>query len=112
MANKANVEPPQEYHLPLLTGFSGANAVYWKNQFGEVHIQGNVTKNSNYIDGDIIAVMPEGFRPTYDVEQPAVLGGEYQGAIVQVMLDGNVALRLNPTNCTHAYLSATFISAQ
>lgn len=59
--------PPQEFSLPLASGFSnggGGNSVYWKDQFNQVHFLVSVTNQNSLSSGDVIATLPAGFRPS------------------------------------------------
>lgn len=63
----ATATPPQEYGLPLASGFSnggGGNSVYWKDQFNQVHFLVSVTNQNSLSSGDVIATLPAGFRPS------------------------------------------------
>lgn len=63
----ATATQPQEYGLPLASGFSnggGGNSVYWKDQFNQVHFLVSVTNQNSLSSGDVIATLPAGFRPS------------------------------------------------
>lgn len=63
----ATATPPQEFDLPLASGFSnggGGNSLYWKDQFNQVHFLVSVTNQNSLSSGDVIATLPAGFRPS------------------------------------------------
>ena len=63
----ATAMKPQEFDLPLASGFSnggGGNSVYWKDQFNQVHFLVSVTNQNSLSSGDVIATLPAGFRPS------------------------------------------------
>ena len=63
-ANKANVEPPMEYDLPLAEGIISQSAPkYWKDGSNNVGISGVIRFNEKPVSSQVIAVLPVGYRP-------------------------------------------------
>ena len=67
----AAATPPQEYSLTLVDGFSG-NGYLRKNQFGEVHIDGTISRATAIPSYTQFATLPEGFRPAHAIYATAV----------------------------------------
>lgn len=68
-ANKVNKTPPQKHSLVIADGLTGTGH-YWKNGFNEVSLFFAVSKASGLAYGEIIGILPAGFRPS---EQTTVL---------------------------------------
>ena len=78
-ANKAGRVVPTQYDVPLIEPFTSVYGLkYSKNEFGEVVIQGNIYIESGLQAGNTqVAIMPEGFRPSFQVHAPAYLNIDY-----------------------------------
>ena len=71
----ATATPPEEIPLNLAAGISvvaSHPALFWKNQFGEVTVVVSASKATPFIDTEVIATLPEGFRPKYTMIFPCV----------------------------------------
>ena len=71
----ATATPPEEIPLKLAEGISvvaSHPALFWKNQFGEVTVVVSASKATPFIDTEVIATLPEGFRPKYTMIFPCV----------------------------------------
>ena len=71
----ATALPPEEIPLNLAAGISTVAshpALFWKNQFGEVTVVVSASKATPFIDTEVIATLPEGFRPKYTMIFPCV----------------------------------------
>lgn len=74
-ARIATALPPEEIPLNLAAGISvvaSHPALFWKNQFGEVTVVVSASKATPFIDTEVIATLPEGFRPKYTMIFPCV----------------------------------------
>lgn len=88
----AKAERPEEYVVPLLGGLRSADAnrvnVYWRNQSGEVTMVLSGKATTGVSAGAIIAILPEGYRPT---KQAIITRGTHEGiARIHVLEDGSV----------------------
>lgn len=79
LANKAGKVIPSQYDIPLIEPFTSTYGLkYSKDEFGQVIIQGNIYINSGLQAGNTqVAIMPEGFRPSFQVHAPAYLNIDY-----------------------------------
>ena len=90
------MEMPTQYALSLVSGLQG-NAVYHKNQFGEVTIIINLSKSgtSEDLGNGLIGTLPVGFRPQFWTVVPCISGSGENGtakaaANLQIHTDGRV----------------------
>lgn len=107
----ATATPPQDFDLPLAEGISAVNpCTYRKNQFSEVSVGGSV---SGPIEaGTAIATLPSGFRPTNNVERPAVysVNGAWTGGTVAITTDG-IVRAYGQASATSVVFAADFVAA-
>lgn len=102
--------PPQEFNLPLAEGITALQpCTYWKNQFGEVTIGG--CASGAVSDGSTIATLPEGYRPSRDVERPATFteGGSRFAGSVFIDTAGIVTIH-TPAEATNVVFAASFLA--
>lgn len=88
----ATATQPQEYDLPVSAGITAKTALkYWKDGSGNVGISGTFIFTSDPTSGQVIAVLPAGFRP--EVGQNIALISE-NGTIGYgwVLANGNIQL--------------------
>ncbi|MBM6887871.1 pyocin knob domain-containing protein [Pseudoflavonifractor phocaeensis] len=67
--------PPQEFNLPLASGWSalpGGLATYFKTQESVVCLTLNVGSSTPVSQGNLIATLPEGYRPSAQIKVPIV----------------------------------------
>lgn len=107
-----NKETPQTYPLPVPAGFTSM-ARYHKNQFGEVTVVGQVLAPSAFTDNQVIATLPEGFRPQSNFGSvPATLSGPFAPSCLSVNTSGEIAIRAaGNTSATYVYISFTFVAS-
>ena len=82
----ATATPPKEYDLPI-TGVSdveNGNSRYSKNDFGEVICQISITPGEDIPSYTILAMLPEGFRPTKSLSMPAMIAIDGTRAMGQI----------------------------
>lgn len=68
--------PPQEFDLPLASGwsnYSGMRSRYWKNQFDEVSVVVDISNPNTVSHGAVVATLPEGFRPAAAFDAPTII---------------------------------------
>ena len=71
----ATSTPPQEFNLPLASGWSalpGGLATYFKTQESVVCLTLNVGSSTPVSQGNLIATLPEGYRPSAQIKVPIV----------------------------------------
>lgn len=109
----AAAEPPQEYELPLDSGFINRSAsLYSKDQFGRVFIRISVQtiSDSAAIQGTMtIANLPEGYRPKTGVVAPAFADGSGGGANVLVRPSGEI-LVYSSENSSFVHSQITYLT--
>lgn len=72
----ATATPPQEFDLPLASGwsnYSGMRSRYWKNQFDEVSVVVDISNPNTVSHGAVVATLPEGFRPAAAFDAPTII---------------------------------------
>lgn len=92
----ATITSPKEYDLPLAAGITPLQPCkYRKNQFGEVYAYG--CARSNVVDNDIVATMPEGFRPAHPIEVPASFTSNDNNRVSgTVIIQGDGRVQVHP----------------
>ena len=92
----ANATPPQEFDLPLASGFTNADvgikSRYSKDQMGQVFVDLAVSGSINANTITTIATLPEGFRPSYIAHSVAYrYTGQLPSIGLWVSVDGTVS---------------------
>lgn len=110
--------PPQEFSLPLSTGWSTNNGcLYRKTQDSMVVIIAQFVLNSGATasDGMELATLPEGFRPRSYLIVPACMqdGSERLSCAVQISTSGKMIYngKANTTSVFRVYLNTSFFAA-
>lgn len=110
--------PPQEFSLPLSTGWSTNNGcLYRKTQDSMVVIIAQFVLNSGATasDGMELATLPEGFRPSSYLIVPACMqdGSERLSCVVQISTSGKMIYngKANTTSVFRVYLNTSFFAA-
>ena len=110
--------PPQEFSLPLSTGWSTNNGcLYRKTQDSMVVIIAQFVLNSGATasDGMELATLPEGFRPRSYLIVPACMqdGSERLSCVVQISTSGKMIYngKANTTSVFRVYLNTSFFAA-
>lgn len=81
--------PPQEFDLPLAEGWTGL-AKYYKTQANICFIELDILKNATIQNGEVLATLPEGFRPSYLRMQPAIVYSPHGSTTIGVSPTGSV----------------------
>lgn len=110
----ATAEPPQEYELPLVVGYTSGNAKYFILQNRVVHISGYISSIDNVFSFEqVLGTLPVGYRPKEVVHSPSVAHPPIVAGLIHVHPDGNILLRVdNVTSQKAVYFSFSFLSAQ
>lgn len=78
----ATATPPQEFDLPLASGWSNygvAVSRYSKDQFGQVSAIIDITNAGAIASGSTVATLPAGFRPANPFDAPAIISNDPKG---------------------------------
>lgn len=77
--------PPDTITVPLANGFDGTLTATWQDS----HLSLRCEATGPVVAGGIIAILPEGWRPTVPITAPAAIPGA-AGATVTVSTDGSI----------------------
>ena len=83
--------PPQEYNLPLASGWTGT-AKYFKTQESVCVISLDISKNAELTTGESVGIVPVGFRPSYVKMSPASTFAPSGATTIGVSTDGSILL--------------------
>ena len=87
----ASATPPQEYNLPLASGWTGT-AKYFKTQESVCVISLDISKNAELTTGESVGIVPVGFRPSYVKMSPASTFAPSGATTIGVSTDGSILL--------------------
>jgi len=111
MANKVNKTTPQGYELPVVSGMTPGTSELYKNQFGEVNINASVQKSGEVLtSGEVIAVLPEGFRPKTELAPPCTLFPPFGAGHISIYPDGRIAVLTDSTTARSVFFSTRFLA--
>lgn len=108
----ATATPPQEFDLPVSSGFIASGASFDKDQFKRVHIGGQIKKTIGSIqtDTEVIMTLPNDCLPAAPTTRAiTIFGGG--GAVVIDQSNGKVMACFAPTenvntiNCDFSYIA-------
>ena len=87
----ATATPPAVYDLPLAAGMSrDCPTRYWKTQEGIVFLSGSVVCQNGNFTNQLIAALPEGFRPANELFTPATITAPAHAAALRIETNGNI----------------------
>ena len=99
LAGKANLISPQWRSLPLASRFPAQSYAnyYYKTQENIVHVSFCIDSGDKFQNGEVIANLPVGFRPSYNIARCVAGDGISMGsgiitAEIQVYANGNIVL--------------------
>lgn len=111
----ATATPPQEFDLPLASGFSNFDNItsaYWKNQFGEMTVILHAKKEQPISDVEIAAYLPAGFRPSAPQRFLCLGPTLRKPGFLYVTPDGSIIISFGGgASCTDVLASFTFLAA-
>ena len=112
----ATATPPEDSDLPLSSGITKNYATYSIDQFGVVRVEIDLTKDGGFKNGEVIATLPVGVRPTKKLYRTITVTGsrpsQFVRAIVGIAIDtnGNISMLntidsndVNVTNITGGF---------
>lgn len=108
----ALAEPPQEFDLPLAEGWTGL-AKYYKTQENICFIELDILKNATIQNGEVLATLPEGFRPSYLRMQPAIVYSPHGSTTIGVSPTGSVLFgdMSGSPSARNIYATLVFVAA-
>lgn len=111
-ARIATATPPQEFDLPLADGWTGL-AKYYKTQENICFIELDILKNATIQNGEVLATLPEGFRPSYLRMQPAIVYSPHGSTTIGVSPTGSVLFgdMSGSPSARNIYATLVFVAA-
>ena len=108
----ATATPPQEFDLPLAEGWTGL-AKYYKTQENICFIELDILKNATIQNGEVLATLPEGFRPSYLRMQPAIVYSPHGSTTIGVSPTGSVLFgdMSGSPSARNIYATLVFVAA-
>lgn len=108
----APATPPQEFDLPLAEGWTGL-AKYYKTQENICFIELDILKNATIQNGEVLATLPEGFRPSYLRMQPAIVYSPHGSTTIGVSPTGSVLFgdMSGSPSARNIYATLVFVAA-
>ena len=108
----ATSDPPQEFDLPLAEGWTGL-AKYYKTQENICFIELDILKNATIQNGEVLATLPEGFRPSYLRMQPAIVYSPHGSTTIGVSPTGSVLFgdMSGSPSARNIYATLVFVAA-
>ena len=110
----ATATPPQEFDLPLAEGvniIANHPALFWKNQFCEVTVVVSATKSAPFSDVEVIATLPEGFRPQNTMIFPCVASDTRNSGFLYVYSSGEIRVSFGENSEKCAIACFSFVAA-
>ena len=107
----ATATPPQVYDLPLAEGWSGI-AKYYKSQENICVVELDILKSSTIESAEVLATLPEGFRPSYHRMQPVITYSPHGSTTIGVDTTGSISFGdvSGQETVRHIYASIVFIA--
>ena len=104
--------PPQEFDLPLAEGWTGL-AKYYKTQENICFIELDILKNATIQNGEVLATLPEGFRPSYLRMHPAIVYSPHSSTTISVSPTGSVLFgdMSGSPSARNIYATLVFVAA-
>ena len=111
-ARIATATPPQEFDLPLADGWTGL-AKYYKTQENICFIELDILKNATIQNGEVLATLPEGFRPSYLRMHPAIVYSPHSSTTISVSPTGSVLFgdMSGSPSARNIYATLVFVAA-
>lgn len=108
----AAAELPQIFDLPLAEGWTGL-AKYYKTQENICFIELDILKNATIQNGEVLATLPEGFRPSYLRMQPAIVYSPHGSTTIGVSPTGSVLFgdMSGSPSARNIYATLVFVAA-
>lgn len=104
--------PPQVFDLPLAEGWTGL-AKYYKTQENICFIELDILKNATIQNGEVLATLPEGFRPSYLRMHPAIVYSPHSSTTISVSPTGSVLFgdMSGSPSARNIYATLVFVAA-
>lgn len=109
-------DKPQEFDLPLVDGKSNKSSIYpstyFKTQENIVTVSANIKSETPLNNGDLLAILPVGFRPIHNIGIISRLDMSRSAGAVNIYTTGEIRVfRLSVDSDTEVSFDTTFIAA-
>ena len=98
----ADCVAPETHSLLMADGWAQSNCFYFKSQENIVHVTISTHTTQSFVNKAEIATLPEGFRPVFGFEVPAMFKTSHRSVTIIVDCDGKIAVE------TSNYWGASF----
>lgn len=88
----ADCVAPETHSLLMADGWAQSNCFYFKSQENIVHVTISTYTTQSFVNKAEIATLPEGFRPVFGIEVPAVFKTSHRSVTILVDRDGKIAV--------------------
>ena len=88
----ADCVAPETHSLLMADGWAQSNCFYFKSQENIVHVTISTHTTQSFVNKAEIATLPEGFRPVFGFEVPAMFKTSHRSVTIIVDCDGKIAV--------------------
>lgn len=88
----ADCVAPETHSLLMADGWAQSNCFYFKSQENIVHVTISTHTTQSFVNKAEMATLPEGFRPVFGIEVPAVFKTSHRSVTIIVDRDGKIAV--------------------
>lgn len=88
----ADCVAPETHSLLMADGWAQSNCFYFKSQENIVHVTISTHTTQSFVNKAEIATLPEGFRPVFGIEVPAIFKTSHRSVTIVVERDGKIAV--------------------
>jgi hypothetical protein len=88
----ADCVAPETHSLLMADGWAQSNCFYFKSQENIVHVTISTHTTQSFVNKAEMATLPEGFRPVFGIEVPAVFKTSHRSVTILVDRDGKIAV--------------------
>lgn len=97
--------------MPPVDGMTG-NVYFWKTEDGCVIVSLSISKESEFVSWEQIAIMPVGYRPFGYRAFPGAGLYSDDGFIISITEDGKISTSTMPVGITHLASLFTFLASE
>lgn len=83
---------PETHSLLMADGWAQSNCFYFKSQENIVHVTISTHTTQSFVNKAEMATLPEGFRPVFGIEVPAIFKTSHRSVTIIVDRDGKIAV--------------------
>lgn len=88
----ADCVAPETHSLLMADGWAQSNCFYFKSQENIVHVTISTHTTQSFVNKAEMATLPEGFRPVFGIEVPAIFKTSHRSVTIIVDRDGKIAV--------------------